>query len=108
GERNHRGQRGAEKGGRAEGGAKRKRRTADVEMNTYRVDAGREHGVQTKHIVGAIANEANISSDYIGSVKLFDSYSTVELPSGMPEKTFNHLKRSFVRQRAMRLELIAR
>jgi len=108
GERNHRGQRGAEKGGRGEGGAKRKRRTADVEMNTYRVDAGREHGVQTKHIVGAIANEANISSDYIGSVKLFDSYSTVELPSGMPEKTFNHLKRSFVRQRAMRLELIAR
>ncbi len=108
GERNHRGQRGAEKGARGEGGAKRKRRTADVEMNTYRVDAGREHGVQTKHIVGAIANEANISSDYIGSVKLFDSYSTVELPSGMPEKTFNHLKRSFVRQRAMRLELIAR
>ncbi|WP_220721225.1 DEAD/DEAH box helicase [Agarivorans litoreus] len=106
GERNHRGQRG-ERNERGEGGAKRKRRTADVEMNTYRVDAGKEHGVQTKHIVGAIANEANISSDYIGSVKLFDSYSTVELPSGMPEKTFNHLKRSFVRQRAMRLELIA-
>ncbi|WP_205472818.1 DEAD/DEAH box helicase [Agarivorans sp. Alg241-V36] len=107
GERNHRGQRGGERDSRGEGGAKRKRRTADVEMNTYRVDAGKEHGVQTKHIVGAIANEANISSDYIGSVKLFDSYSTVELPSGMPEKTFNHLKRSFVRQRAMRLELIA-
>ncbi|GDY25774.1 MULTISPECIES: DEAD/DEAH box helicase [unclassified Agarivorans] len=111
GERNHRGQRGGERGERPSrneaGAAKRKRRTADVEMNTYRVDAGKEHGVQTKHIVGAIANEANISSDYIGSVKLFDSYSTVELPSGMPEKTFNHLKRSFVRQRAMRLELIA-
>ncbi|WP_432459477.1 MULTISPECIES: DEAD/DEAH box helicase [unclassified Agarivorans] len=107
GERSARGERG-ERPSRSEAGAtKRKRRTADVEMNTYRVDAGREHGVQTKHIVGAIANEANISSDYIGSVKLFDSYSTVELPSGMPEKTFNHLKRSFVRQRAMRLELIA-
>ncbi|WP_432452969.1 DEAD/DEAH box helicase [Agarivorans sp. QJM3NY_29] len=108
GERSARGGERGERPSRSEAGAtKRKRRTADVEMNTYRVDAGREHGVQTKHIVGAIANEANISSDYIGSVKLFDSYSTVELPSGMPEKTFNHLKRSFVRQRAMRLELIA-
>jgi len=32
------------------------------DMVTYRLDVGRDHGVEAKHIVGAIANEAGVDS----------------------------------------------
>ena len=46
----------------------------------YRLDAGRDHGVTPKDIVGAIANEAGIESRDIGQIDLFDDFSVVELP----------------------------
>jgi hypothetical protein len=54
-------------------------------MVRYRIDVGRDHGVQVKDIVGAIANEAGIESRFIGRIALYDESSTVELPAGMPE-----------------------
>ena len=54
---------------------------------------GRDHGVQPKHIVGAIANEAGMESRYIGHIKLHDDHSLVDLPDGMPKEIFQHLKR---------------
>lgn len=101
-ERGDRNERGGERGG--ERGERRSRRRSDMDMETYRIDAGRSHGVQIKHIVGAIANEADISSEYIGHIQLFDEHSTVELPTGMPEGVFKHLRRSYVRSRPMRIE----
>ncbi len=62
--------------------------------NRYRIDVGREDGVEVKHIVGAIANEADINSRFIGHIKLHDSYSTVELPEGMPEELLAHLRQT--------------
>jgi ATP-dependent RNA helicase DeaD len=52
--------------------------------------------VQPKNIVGAIANEAGLDSCYIGHIKLYDSYSTVDLPEGMPKEAFKHLKQVWV------------
>lgn len=62
-----------------------------VAMDLYRIELGREDGVEVRHIVGAIANEGDISSRYIGHIKLYDKYSTIELPQGMP----NHLVQHF-------------
>jgi ATP-dependent RNA helicase DeaD len=62
----------------------------------YRVEVGREHGVQPGNIVGAIANEANIDSAHIGLIKIFDSHSTVDLPEGMPDATFQRLRKAWV------------
>ena len=67
------------------------------EMVRYRIDVGREHGVQVKDIVGAIANEAGIESRFIGRIGLYDESSTVELPGGMPKEAENALKRIRVR-----------
>ncbi len=53
-------------------------------MDRYRIDVGDAHGVKPGNIVGAIANEADISSDHIGRIAIFDDYSTVDLPYGMP------------------------
>lgn len=59
----------------------------------YRIEVGRNDNVQIKHIVGAIANEADISSRFIGNIKMHDSHTTVELPEGMPEELLAHLKK---------------
>ena len=40
--------------------------------------------ISPSNIVGAIANEADIESRFIGEIKLHDDYSTVDLPQGMP------------------------
>ncbi len=58
----------------------------------YRLDVGRNDGVEVKNIVGAIATEADINSRFIGHIKLHDSYSTIELPEGMPDELLQHLK----------------
>ena len=65
-----------------------------VAMDLYRIELGREDGVEVRHIVGAIANEGDISSRFIGHIKLHDTYSTIELPQGMP----NHLVQHFAQK----------
>lgn len=69
----------------------------------YRLDVGRAHGVQPKHIVGAIANEAGLDSRHIGRIVLYEDYSTVELPAGMPEASYQHLRNVWVCKRKLDL-----
>ncbi|QLB42551.1 DEAD/DEAH box helicase [Mannheimia pernigra] len=66
------------------------RQGTNVAMDLYRIELGREDGVEVRHIVGAIANEGDISSRYIGHIKLYDTYSTIELPQGMPNQLVQH------------------
>jgi ATP-dependent RNA helicase DeaD len=67
------------------------------DMVRYRIDVGRDHGVEVRDIVGAIANEAGIESRFIGRIALYEESSTVELPAGMPPEAGNALKRTRVR-----------
>ena len=67
-------------------------RGGDEGMETYRLDVGRNNDVQPGNIVGAIANEANLESRNIGRIKIFDDYSLVDLPEGLPADIVNHLK----------------
>lgn len=68
----------------------------DLPMQQFRIEVGREHGVQPKHIVGAIANEAGLDSRYIHQIQIFDEFSVVTLPDGMPKEVFKHLKQVWV------------
>jgi ATP-dependent RNA helicase DeaD len=61
-------------------------------MQRFRIEVGSEHGLQPKHIVGAIANEAGLESRYIGQIKIFEDFSTVTLPEGMPKELYQHLR----------------
>jgi ATP-dependent RNA helicase DeaD len=76
----------------------RPRRAArtDTELVRYRIEVGREHGVQPGNIVGAIANEAGIDSVHIGRIEIFDSHSTVGLPAGMPKDVYQRLRKAWV------------
>jgi ATP-dependent RNA helicase DeaD len=65
-------------------------------MNSYRIDIGREDGVKPGNIVGAIANEADMDSKFIGSIKISDNYSTVDLPKDMPKAVFKKLQGAYI------------
>ena len=75
----------------------------DIEMERYRIEVGYEHGVKPGNIVGAIANEAELESQYIGHIEIFDDFSTVDLPAGMPKQTFNELKKAWVCRRQLQI-----
>lgn len=106
GDRNDRGPRGdrPERGG--EDRPRRERRDAG-EMELYRIEVGRDDGVEVRHIVGAIANEGDISSRYIGNIKLFGSHSTIELPKGMPGEVLQHFTRTRILNKPMNMQLLA-
>ena len=61
-------------------------------METFRIEVGHAHQVRPANIVGAIASEAGLDSSFIGRIDIFDRYSTVDLPQGMPTDLFHVLK----------------
>lgn len=75
-------------------------------MERYRVEVGHEHGVKPGNIVGAIANEADLDSQYIGAIRIHDEYSTVDLPEGMPKEVQRILQKARVAGRPMKLSLL--
>jgi len=101
--RRERGDRPERSGDRAERGPRPPRREMKGDYTTYRIEVGKEHGVRAGDIVGAIANEANIDSQFIGNIRLFDHFSTVELPASMPNEIFQHLKKVYVRKQKLNI-----
>lgn len=65
-------------------------------MQRYKIMVGHNHDVKVGSIVGAIANEAGLDSEHIGAIKLYDNFSTVDLPQGMPKEIKNILKKARV------------
>ena len=85
----------------------KRRERGDVgEMDLYRIEVGKENGVDVRNIVGAIANEGNISSRYIGNIKLYEKYSTVELPKDMPNDLLRHFETVRVMNIPMNMRLV--
>ena len=78
-------------------------RPPEVGMETFRIEAGHAHGVQPGNIVGAIANEADLESRYIGRIDIRDDYSLVDLPEGMPREILEHLKKVRVGGQQLRM-----
>ncbi|VAW72682.1 DEAD-box ATP-dependent RNA helicase DeaD (= CshA) [hydrothermal vent metagenome] len=70
----------------------------EVEMLRFRIEVGYEHDVKPGNIVGAIANEADLDSEYIGHIEIYEDHSTIDLPAGMPKETFIALKKTRVCQ----------
>lgn len=72
----------------------------------YYLGVGRVDRVTPKDIVGAIAGEANISSSNIGRIKLFDKFSTVELPEAVPQDVLDILAGITIRGNDARFRLM--
>jgi ATP-dependent RNA helicase DeaD len=70
--------------------------TPDEGMQRFRIEVGHSHGAKPGNIVGAIANEANISSKNIGAIEIYDNFTTVDLPKSMPNETKETLSKTRV------------
>ena len=89
----------------ASGGGSRKVKTTSGDMTRYRIEVGRIHGVEPRHIVGAISNEAQLSSSDIGQIKLFDTFSLVDLPTDLPKETMRLLQNVWVCGQQLKLRV---
>lgn len=72
-------------------------------METFRIEVGHQHGVKPGNIVGAIANEADLESRYIGRIDIREAFTLIDLPSGMPREVMEHLKRVRVAGQQLRI-----
>jgi ATP-dependent RNA helicase DeaD len=79
------------------------RRATEAGMETFRIEVGHRHGVKPGNIVGAIANEAELESRYIGRIDIRDDFSLIDLPEGMPREVMEHLKRVRVAGQPLRI-----
>ena len=61
-------------------------------MTRVYVGAGRKAGVRPGDLVGAIANEANVSSSAIGAIEIADRFSLVEVPEQMADEIIRALR----------------
>jgi len=75
-------------------------------MERYYLGVGRMDNVSPRDIVGAIANEADLDSKYIGHIKLFEKFSTVDLPEAMPEEVLNILRKMTIKNRPSKIRLM--
>lgn len=78
-------------------------RIAEEGMRTYRIAVGHQHGVKPGNIVGAIANEANIESRFIGRIDIYDDYSVLDLPDNLDGDTIEQLKGVRVAGQALKI-----
>lgn len=97
---------GRERGGGRPGGFRSdfKNRQESHTMDRYTVDVGRQHGVLPRDIVGALVNEGGISARQIGAIRLFDTYSLIELMPNLPEEFFRALRKTWVRNQRINLQ----
>jgi len=76
--------------------ADRGERGEPVRLARYRLEVGREHGVQPKNVVGAIAHEAGLEGRYIANIDIHGTFTLVDLPEEMPPAILSHLRKTRV------------
>ncbi|MDH3628907.1 MAG: DEAD/DEAH box helicase [Acidobacteriota bacterium] len=83
----------------------RSERPRQEDLESYKIQVGRAHGATAGHIVGAITNEAGLQGSAIGRIKMFDRYSIVDLPRGLPAKVVQHLRKVRILQQPLLIQL---
>ena len=78
----------------------RGRRLSDQEPTTRLfVGAGRAAGMRPSDLVGAIANEAGLAGDRIGSIQIAEGFSLVEVPEAEADRVIAALRRGTIKGR---------
>jgi ATP-dependent RNA helicase DeaD len=78
---------------------------ADGEMVRLFIDAGRRNGLRPADIVGAIAGEADIPGNVIGSIDIYDTFTFVEIPRDLVDRVIRGMRDATIRSRAVTVKL---
>lgn len=89
-------------GGRDE---KRVPRESDANMTRLMVNIGRKDYVRPGDIVGAIAGEANIPGNTIGSIDIFDKHTYVDVPKDVVNRVIDVMEGNTIKGRRVSIEI---
>ncbi|QEC49336.1 DEAD/DEAH box helicase [Baekduia soli] len=83
---------GPRSGGAPAGRAARRERIPAADMTRLFVNAGRNAGIRPQDLVGAIANESQLSGREIGAIEIADRFSLVEVPEAAADAVITALR----------------
>lgn len=75
-------------------------------MERFRVEVGHQHEVKPGQIVATVARVAGIRGEHIGRIDIYNHFTTLDLPVGMPKEVFEALQTVRVRSQALRLSKV--
>ena len=75
----------------------------DAGMMRYRIEVGYNNEVKPGNIVGAIANEGNIDSKFIGRINIDENFTTVDLPDDLSRDVITTLRKARVAGKPMNI-----
>jgi len=76
----------------------------DVELERFKLDVGYLDDAKPGQIVAAIANAADLSSEYIGQIEIYDTITTIDLPQGMPRAILKVLEKTRVANKPLKIK----
>jgi ATP-dependent RNA helicase DeaD len=82
---------------RAASGPRHREARAGLRVARLFIGAGRRAGIRPADLVGAIANEAGITSRDLGAIEIADGFSLVEVPEAMADAVVDAMRRATLR-----------
>jgi ATP-dependent RNA helicase DeaD len=70
------------------------------------VEVGTQDGINAGNLVGAISNESGLESRYIGRIEILEDHAFIEMPEGMPDDIFKHLRKVWVGGKQLKMSLV--
>ena len=89
----------------ADRGEKRAPREGDANMTRLMVNIGRKDYVRPGDIVGAIAGEADIPGNTIGSIDIFDNHTYVDVPKDVANRVVDAMEGNTIKGRRVSIEV---
>ncbi|QHV99807.1 DEAD/DEAH box helicase [Spirosoma endbachense] len=80
-------------------------RERDANMTRLMVSIGRKDYVRPGDIVGAIAGEANIPGNTIGSIDIFDKFTYVDVPKDVANRVLDVMEGNTIKGRRVNIEV---
>ncbi|MCB1188885.1 MAG: DEAD/DEAH box helicase [Leptospiraceae bacterium] len=62
-------------------------------MVRYRIEVGNVHGVKVNNIIRTISSESGLDGSDFGKVNVYEDFSTIDIPEGMPKDVYRNLKK---------------
>ena len=78
-----------------------------AEMVRYRIEVGRTHKVSVNLIKDILVEEAGVERKKIGYVDIFDHYTVLSLPPGMPVEILQTFKALEINQKALDIKRLS-
>lgn len=72
----------------------------------YRVEVGRKHAITDELLKQVLVEEAGVEKKMIGQIDIRYVFSLIELPEGMPEDIFQHLKNVEINQQKLHIKRV--